>query len=176
MGLRAPWGAEQELWVMTLTLPDRRLLHLAPILSPCFHRIGPPIGLTVGRALSLWFSLVLDSVHFAPPFQESQNSWRNIAWMSYSWVTWVTLGTCRNKIELLKLHFEERVNKEWFLWTYIQKAVAGYPIGSVASIHASAAKQIWKWDMACRAGIDDEHWQCSAAVGGHLLGLKLFRP
>ena len=68
------------------------------------------------------------------------------------------------------------VNEEWFLWTYIQKAVAGYPIGSVAAIHASAAKQIWKWDMACRAGIDDEHWQCSAAVGGHLLGLKLFRP
>ena len=48
------------------------------------------------------------------------------------------------------------------------------PIGSGAAIHASAAKHISKWDMVCHAGIDDE--QSSAAVGGRLLVLKLFRP
>ena len=30
-----------------------------------------------------------------------------------------TLGTGRNKIGRLKLHFEERVNEEWFVWTNI---------------------------------------------------------
>ena len=32
------------------------------------------------------------------------------------------MGTTLNKIRLLKLHFEESVNGELFLWTNIQKA------------------------------------------------------
>ena len=51
------------------------------------------------------------------------------------------LGTCRNEVGRLKLLFEDRVNEEWFLWTNIHNA-AGYPIGSGAAIHASAAKHI----------------------------------
>ena len=51
------------------------------------------------------------------------------------------LGTGRNKIGRLKLHFEEGVNEEWFLWTNIQKGL-GYPIGSGTAINASAAKHI----------------------------------
>ena len=56
------------------------------------------------------------------------------------------LGTGRNKIGRLKLHFEEGVNEEWFLWTNIQKG-SGYPVGSGAAIHASAAKHISQWDI-----------------------------
>ena len=82
------------------------------------------------------------------------------------------LGTGRNKIGRLKLHFEEGVNEEWFLWTNIQKG-SGYPVGSGAAIHASAAKHIPQWDVVCPAGISDEEWM--AAADGRLLGLKICR-
>ena len=65
------------------------------------------------------------------------------------------------------MHFEEGVNEEWFLqvWTNIQKG-SGYPVGSGAAIHAPAAVHISN-------GVDDKEWP--SAVGGRLLGLKLFR-
>ena len=85
------------------------------------------------------------------------------------------LGTGRNilKVGRLKLHFEEGVNEEWFLWTSVQKE-SGCPNGSGSAIHASTAKHISKLGVFCPAGIDDE--ESATAVGARLLGLKLLGP
>ena len=88
IGLRVPCDAEQR-WVMNfLILLDRSPLHLEPVWSAHFLRIG----LTFGRALTLRVSWVLDSFDFAPPFQESQKFWRNIALIFFSCLTWALPG------------------------------------------------------------------------------------
>ena len=83
------------------------------------------------------------------------------------------LGTSRHHIGRLRLRIQAAVDDEWFLFTDIRD-VAGYPVGTGAMVHASAAKLIKQVSVPCPAGLDHSQW--SLAVSGRILLLEMDNP
>ena len=83
------------------------------------------------------------------------------------------LGTTRTHIGRLRLRIQEAVDDEWILFTDIRDS-PGYPVGSGAMVHVSAAKFIQKLEIPCPPGMDRNSW--SAAVNGRILLLEMNQP
>ena len=83
------------------------------------------------------------------------------------------LGATRTHIGRLRLRIQEAVDDEWILFTDIRDS-PGYPVGSGAMVHASAAKFIRKLEVPCPPGMDRDSW--NEAVGGRILLLEMVLP
>ena len=83
------------------------------------------------------------------------------------------LGTSRKHIGRLRLQIQADVEEEWIFLTDISKA-AGYPVGSGALVHASAARYIKQLEVVCPPGMELEQW--SSAVSGRILHLEFTHP
>ena len=83
------------------------------------------------------------------------------------------LGTSRNHIGRLRQQIQADVDEEWIFLSDIGNT-AGYPVGSGALVHASAARYIRQMEVVCPPEIDGEQW--SLAVPGRILHLELDHP
>ena len=83
------------------------------------------------------------------------------------------LGVPRHRIGRLKLQLESAVDEEWVFFKCISTS-RGYPVGSGAMVHVSAAKFIKQLEVPCPPGLDPQEW--SLAVDGRILHLELDRP
>jgi hypothetical protein len=106
--------------------------------------------------------------HFTKLFRETM--WAKVAFLwAKKNATWVK----RNKVGRLKLRIEAAMSEEWFLWTDIS-ASPGYPVGSGALIHSSAAKHISRLQLEKPPNVDDGDWR--RAIDGRVFGVTLTRP
>jgi len=83
------------------------------------------------------------------------------------------LGTSRNHIGRLRQQIQAGVDEEWVFLSDIGNT-AGYPVGSGALVHASAARYIKQIDATCPPEMDRDQWLL--AVPGRILHLELDHP
>ena len=83
------------------------------------------------------------------------------------------LGTSRNHIGRLRQQIQADVDEEWIFLSDIGNTT-GYPVGSGALVHASAARYIRQMEVVCPPEIAGEQW--SLAVPGRILHLEFDHP
>ena len=71
------------------------------------------------------------------------------------------------------MKLQASLDEEWIFFAEIHKT-AGYPVGSGAVVHVSAAKHIKQLKIVCPPDLDELSW--ISAVKGRLLVLEMERP